>query len=128
MRGRRGQITGPAQFDHTSKGDEMRIFKFRSWNTKTEGWFHLDGTDTLGIFDDEEYVIEQFTGLKDGKGIEVYEGDILGVIGEKSEEPKRWAVRYFNTNYSAAFDFGCMPSILYCEVLGNIHENPELFK
>lgn len=61
--------------------ENSRILKFRAWDIKNKKMiedatvlFHYDWTDP---FTDEDYICLQFTGLRDSKGIDVFEGDIL---------------------------------------------------
>ncbi|WP_130806495.1 YopX family protein [Senegalia massiliensis] len=74
--------------------------------------------DTLG----------QYTGLKDIKGIEIYEGDFL--IYE-SFGGKREIIEVWYEDDWAAFNFG-NKKLSYIkntmEVIGNIYENPELLE
>lgn len=55
-----------------------REIKFRAWNK--DGYMHWSSRsgetgfwDIAGVFD--AVIIEQFTGLRDKNGIEIYEGD-----------------------------------------------------
>lgn len=65
-------------------------------------------------------VVSDFTGLTDKNGKEIYEGDILDPHGKVyfSVENGAWMVGELILSISAS----------HREVIGNIHENPELLK
>lgn len=73
---------------------------------------HLVKPDTIG----------QFTGTCDRNGKEIYEGDIMLIKNEKA------IITYFaNGFYRKSIDSDSIDSSLsFCEVIGNIHDNPEL--
>jgi len=81
--------------------------------------------------------IEQFTGLKDKSDKDIYEGDVLNVcngsINGMEWMNKPYAVRYV-LNKGFAMCMFCwdkngnskMDSTHWCEIIGNIYENPSL--
>jgi uncharacterized phage protein (TIGR01671 family) len=69
-----------------------RKFKFRVWDTKLQ---KMMSWNPFIRFDDSEYVVQQFTGLSDKNGREIYEGDI---VTEKplSDKPPHYKVVWDN--------------------------------
>ena len=116
----------------------MREIKFRAWDGKrytTDFFITSEGTVFKPHYDrDAEIVsgftIEQFTGLHDKNGKEIYEGDIL----QNDARGHALVVYRYGGFFVELFDceeFGttCVPlneAILFAELIGNIHENPEL--
>ena len=139
----------------------MREVKIRVWDEECKSWRELP--DLYGDYQSCAYrtygepfsivnffassdqegakegklIIEQYTGLKDKHGEEIYEGDIVSgdteVLDFQSKEKSKGqniiGPIHFHHSYWAIGDyklFICDDETL--EILGNIHENPELLK
>lgn len=81
---------------------------------------------------EDNYIVEQYTGIKDKNGKEIYEGDIVK-MPDWQVKPKYEKVRFAKLSCGfEPFVCGCFECIApdgeEVEVIGNIHENPELLE
>jgi uncharacterized phage protein (TIGR01671 family) len=129
----------------------MRELKFRSYEEETKKIVMVDGWKVKdGILKCDSSPVMQYTGLKDKNGKEIWEGDITefrvrdndgslireaGVIvwGEKTGCWHKKTIRYSEVlveNESELYKKGSYKTgrVKYETVVGNIYENPELFK
>lgn len=126
----------------------MREYKFRVWNNNN--FFYIDFK--LGInpwvealFNNPDSIFQQFTGILDSKGKEIYEGDILKWdkhILTGGYNTHNFEVVYHQSNFNNKELSGFIleiigdkrPFVQVCgstaprelEIIGNIFENPEL--
>ena len=119
----------------------MRKIKFRIFNKKIKSYIDIHSSaimiDELNDLNDN-LIVEQFTGLHDKNGKEIYEGDILTVgenltceiiyIGNNSDDYGdeincAFHAKVFIHNKLIPLD-GYLKK--YCEVIGNTYENQEL--
>ena len=125
---------------------------FRVWSGywkkyATEAELYMDGSFDA-IFEDDggvphhentDLVIEFDTGLKDKNGMVIHEGDIVmsddgsryltGAVGWNEDYAKYEVI--YNQLTGNSFEFegdDGYPVADLCEVIGNIHENPELLE
>ena len=135
------------------------MIKFRAWDKRSGIYLYnvQDAYDTLSGFvkyddgenaeydqscfgdflDSKRYVVEQFTGLKDANGKDIYVGDIVRMQRPGFREYARYEVKYFIqdvcifqivkvTDGSTLFE---SPSNGHdVEIIGNMHANLELLE
>jgi len=140
------------------------ILKFRAWDNRekdliygivplSDGTFLLENVNSdkyvdkypnIDILPPSEFVINQFTGLKDKNGKDIYAGDILQFNSPIIERLKEIAEVFWNDKYCSFEVRGkdvadCLNKNLgiyikrlkdkpQFEVIGNIYENAELLE
>ena len=120
----------------------MREIKFRAWVEEENEMMSVEEiifcevggvAEINGWWDDSRFILMQYTGLKDKNGVEIYEGDILRwygyeVKGGKQIRPEKLLVvaDYIRDAHKVlCITEGTDQTV---EVIGNIHENPELLE
>ena len=112
----------------------MREIKFRIYDPIKKKMLESGGTPTmlasffrntavLNVRDDMEY--QQFTGLLDKSGKEIYEGDIVASDFRSKNSEKIYTVEWVQRD--AEFSIQSSDVCEWCvEIIGNIWENKEL--
>ena len=124
-----------------------RDIKFRIWDNEfkkmdypvsyvlSNNWFgvtssfYLDDNETYDYpIDNKDYELMQFIGLTDKYGKEIYEGDILQCTTGIAYVVWEDAAFALKSPGSEAVDWEHSSYYEKCEIIGNIHDNPELIK
>jgi uncharacterized phage protein (TIGR01671 family) len=131
-----------------------RELKFRVWDNLKKEWIsnkHIwrMRTDEHGVGEilpntfywkqhPDGLTYQQYTGLKDQNGVEIYEGDIIHYKFNGDSYPKEEVDRILTCSYDedeGMYSFDDSDHSYYwaeikrhCNIIGNIMENPELLK
>lgn len=123
----------------------MRTIKFRGKDIKTGEWLYVDLRNKESVrhafiatmhccnVKINPITIGQFTGLTDKNGNEIYEGDI---VQSKLKRLRKYdeilQICFANSEYCGKDKYGSSTSLSLLEhyhtleIIGNIHDNPEL--
>ncbi|RAS90296.1 hypothetical protein A6E21_25905 [Bacillus cereus] len=111
----------------------MREIKFRGWYGENIGMLEPTFNGNINeIFNQEDVVYMQYTGLTDKDGKEIYEGDIVKISGHPFQGSIDIDGNY-EVGYNELMELCCGGWYLHrmrhwAEVIGNKFENPELLK
>ena len=129
----------------------MREIKFRCWSILDKKYVDCYEMDMNGKYvhvacgdqlyytnsgDESEFILEQYTGLKDKNNKEIYEGDIIMWLAERrkylvyfNNDLASYSVKLLDTyaceNYLFDWDFWESDDK---EIIGNVWENSDLIK
>jgi len=123
-----------------------REIKFRAWHKLMHKMFDLNDfgfsfhwekakmTEGMGIIsanNDPDIEVMQYTGLKDKNGVDIYESDLL--LDPSGEFEGLWLMKWMDAGFNGE-EVESKDLYHACEftddfeVIGNIHQNPELME
>jgi uncharacterized phage protein (TIGR01671 family) len=118
----------------------MREVNFRAWNKDYKVMEEVDMNYWYN-FNNNLYILMQYTGLEDENGKEIYEGDILEETITDPQNGDELPYRKFLVFWAGSYasfalkdllnednDQETMWDIVGLKIVGNIYENPELLE
>ena len=109
----------------------QREIKFRIWDSVYLNWKNPEDYTYTELFLDDKYIVQQFTGMIDEDGKDIYEGDIIFCKVYYGIENRIGIVDYFASSFIVDWRNQIddpLDEIPDIKVIGNIFENPELLK
>lgn len=122
----------------------MKEIKFRVWDKVSEIYLNPENLylrmsgDLLlvsiqpelknaGI---ESVVLEQYTGLKDLNGKEIFEGDIVKMRFAEGAEERNVEIKFKDASFCAETEYWTSYALAEHDlvIVGNVHTNPELLE
>ena len=111
-----------------------RPIKVRAWDGKEMIYLTLQeiywyGEDTGDYYLSQLKAIDQFTGLLDKNGVEIFEGDIVRYNSPEFNTLQATGIVEFTQALFGVTSPGghfSLAKVEELEIIGNIHENPEL--
>lgn len=103
--------------------------KFRAWDKRFKKFDYGQGSLLLRHNSDNYEKVQQYIGLEDKNGKEIYEGDVVSDGYDKYEvvfKVKKWCASFVFQNMTKSWEYGGNGKNI--EVVGNIYENKELLK
>jgi uncharacterized phage protein (TIGR01671 family) len=122
----------------------MREIKFRIWNKTLKKYIYseeFEGNQTLSLHfffkfiedmkdcGNEFGILEQYSNLIDKNHDEIYEGDIVKITEFSPPDYKHESSIFITIMEMDAYHLNLIDrSFVETEIIGNIHENPELLE
>lgn len=118
----------------------MRNIKFRIWDKEQRIYINKYDSFQIGFHrislldgdinnQHDNFIFQQFTGLTDKNGKEIYEGDIIQYNYPKNERNNKVLVRWTTEEHDNHPGFIIRDSFEQYgdyEIVGNMYENPDL--